>query len=299
MKVFSVLLAGGVSALFLSQGSSTLLQNHVKALQEAPGLTATLSVLPTGGAPATVKVSFAKPNLFKIESDESTIVSDGSTLFHYSKKDNSWTETPMSDAALLKEAASAKTWAWRAFFDKDFLKAVTGSKVGANRVVKGAQVTELVLTLDKGAGTLLIDPKLGIARGFLFKDSESDLLVTSTDIQLAKEALPASQFAFVAPAGAKKEEAPKPDEGASYVQVQAIMNRACMPCHNAQQRSGGHDFTNFAGVSNSVTPGNSANSELLRSVRGPMPRMPKFRPPLPARDVETITKWIDAGAKQQ
>jgi len=299
MKVFSILLVGGFSALYFSQSSSTLLQNHIKALQDAPGLTATLSVLPTGGAPATVKISFAKPNLVKIESDEGTIVSDGTTLYDYSKKDNSWTEIPVSEAAILKEAGSAKTWAWRAFFDKDFVKAVTSSKVGVNRVVKGVQVTELALTLDKGAGTLLIDPKLGIARGFLFKDADSDLLVTSTDIQLAKEPLPASQFAFSAPAGAKKVEAPKPEEAASFTQIQAIINRSCMPCHNAQQRSGGHEFTNYAGVANSVTPGNSANSELIRSVRGPMPRMPKFRPALPAKDVDTIAKWIDAGAKQQ
>jgi len=299
MKVFSVLLAGGVSALFFAQSGSSLLQTHTKALQNAPGLSATLNVQPIGGAPAAFKVSFAKPNLLKIEHDGGWTLSDGTTLFEYSKKDNSWTESPISDAELLKAAGLPEAWAWRAFFDKDAYKSVVSSKVGATRIVKGAQVTELALTLEKGTGTLLIDPKLGIARGFTFKNDEHDLLVTSTDIQLAKEPVAASSFAFTAPANAKKSEAPKPAEGATFAQVQAIMNRACMPCHSAAQRSGGHDFTNYAGIAAGVTPGNSAASDVVRSVGGPNPTMPKFRPKLPAKDVETIAKWVDAGAKRE
>lgn len=299
MKVFSLLLAGGVSALFFAQSGPSLLQNHVKALQDAPALTATLSVQPIGGAPATMKVALAKPNLLRIDHAEGWTLSDGTTLYEYSKKDNSWTESPVSDTAIAKAMGLPEGWAWRAFFDKDAFKGVAASKVGATRVVKGVQVTELSLTLEKGAGTLLIDPKLGFARGFMFKLEDSDLLVTSTDIQLGKESPAASAFAFQAPAGAKKSEAPKPAEGASYAQVQSIMNRACMPCHSAQRRSAGHDFTNWQGVSAAVVPGKPAESEMVRSISGPMPRMPQFRPALPARDVETISKWIEAGAKRE
>lgn len=299
MKVFSVLLAGGASALFFAQSGSSLLQNHVKALQEAPGLTATLNVQPIGGVPATVKITMAKPNLLKIEHDAGWTLSDGTTLYDYRRKDNSWTETPVTDAAILKAAGLPEGWAWRAFFDKDAYKTVASSKVGATRIVKGTSVTELALTLEKGTGTLLIDPKLGVARGFTFKNDEHDLLVTSTDLALSKDPISPANFAFSAPANATKSVAPKPEEGASFSQVQAIMNRACMPCHSAAQRSGGHDFTSYAGIAAGVTPGNSAESAVVRSVGGPNPTMPKFRPRLPAKDVEIISKWVDAGAKRE
>lgn len=298
MKVFSVLLAGGVSALFFAQSGSSLLQGHVKALQDAPGLTATLSVQPIGGSPKTFKIAYSKPNLLRIEHDDGWTLSDGTTLYTFSKKENSWSESPVSVESALSAAGLPEAWAWRAFFDKDALKSVLSSKVGATRVMKGAQVTEVSLNLEKDEATLFVDTKLGVARGFSYKNAEGILVVSSADIQLAKEPLPAARFAFAAPAGAKKAEAPKPSDAPTFAQVQAIMSRSCMPCHTNQRRSGGHEFTTYQGIANAVTPGDSASSELVRSISGPMPRMPQFRPPLPARDVETISKWIDAGAKR-
>ena len=297
MRITSTLfLLGGLAAMFLGQGGSSLLQGHVKALQDASTLTGTLTVQPIGGAPSTYKISYAKPNLIKIETADGWTLSDGKTIYSFVKKDNAWSESPANEEAIAKTAGLKEAWAWRAFFDKDAFKSVVSTKAGQSRVIKGTQVTELAINLENGAATLFIDPKLGFARGFTFKSEDSDLLVTSTDIAIGKEAPASDAFAFHAPDGAKKQEAPAAD-AVTFANVQSILNRNCMPCHGPQVRSGGHDLSSYQGVMGSVVAGSPEQSTMVRSVSGPRPSMPKMRPPLPSKDVETISKWVAAGAK--
>lgn len=297
MRITSTLfLLGGLAAMFLGQGGSSMLQGHVKALQDAATLTGTLTVQPIGGAPATYKISYAKPNLIKIETPDGWTLSDGKTIYSFVKKENTWSESPVSDEAIAKTAGLKEAWAWRAFFDKDAFKGVVSSKTGQTRVIKGTPVTELALVLESGTATLFVDPKLGFARGFTFKVEESDLLVTSTDIVLGKDAPTSEAFVFHAPDGAKKQEAPAAD-AATFASVQSILSRNCMPCHGAQVRSGGHDLSSHKGVMGAVVAGSPEQSSLVRSISGPRPSMPKMRAPLSAKDVETISKWVAAGAK--
>jgi outer membrane lipoprotein-sorting protein len=298
IKALSFLLVGGVGALWFGQGGSSVLQAHLKALQGAPSLTATLNAQVINGIATTYKISYSKPNLLKVETAEGWTLCDGKAIYSYIKKDNTWTESPATDDAIKQTAGLNQAWAWKAFFDKDALKTVTSSKTGATRVLKGAQTTELALTLENGTATFFIDPKLGIARGFTYKAGEVDLLVTSTDIQLGKEPLPAETFAFHAPEGAKKLEAPKVDDAASFAKVQTIMSRNCLPCHGSQQRSGGYELTTYQGIVQGVVAGSPGDSKLVQVVSGPNPTMPKMRPPLRPADVEVVSKWIQDGAKK-
>ncbi len=298
MKALSLLLLGGVSALFFAQSGPSLLESHLKALQDAPSLTATLNVQPIGGAPATWKLSYSKPNFFRLENENGFTVSDGKTIFRFTKKDNSWTETPFSEGALLKETGLAEAWGWRAFFDKDTAKSILAAKPGATRIVKGNQVTELTLTLENLAASLLIDSKLGVARGFTYKKDELDLIVNSGDIALGKEPLKPETFVFVAPEGAKKVEAAAANEsGPTGANVLALFNRTCMPCHSVGRRSGGHNLSSVAGITRGVVPGNPSTSPIFQAISGSPPRMPQMRPPLSAAEVEMVRKWIEDGAK--
>lgn len=283
--------------MFYAQSGSAALQNHVKGLQDAPALTATLTAQQIGGAPETFKIAFSKPNLLRIETPAGWTLSDGKTIYSYSKKDNAWTERPLDSESLKQSAGLNEVFAWRAFFDKDALKSVVTAKSGANRVIKGTPTTELALTFENGTATLFIDPKLGVARGFTYKAGETDLLVTSTDMQIGREPMPATAFAFIAPEGAKLQEAPKADE-ITFAQVQTIMNRNCLPCHGPQQRSGGYELTSYQGIMQGVSPGNPGESRVLAVVSGPNPTMPKMRPPLRQADVDAISKWIELGAKR-
>jgi outer membrane lipoprotein-sorting protein len=291
------MLVGGLGGLMLGQSGSSQIQSHVKALQGAPALTATLNVQPVGGAASQMKIAYSKPNLIKIETDAGWTLSDGATIYKFTKKDNAWTETPLSDVSMKQATSIQEAWAWRAFFDTDAMKGVVSSKIGANRMIKGAAVMEVAVNLENATATLFMDPKLGFARGFTFKSADTDLIITSTDIQLGKEPLPASNFAFSAPEGAKKQEAPAAD-AVTFSNVQSILSRNCMPCHSPGVRSGGHDLSSYSGVMGTVVSGSPEQSTLVRSISGPRPSMPKMRPPLQAAEVETISKWVAAGAKQ-
>lgn len=299
MKALTLLLLGGVSAFYFAQSGQSLLEGHMKALQDAGSLTATLNVQPIGGAPAEWRITLAKPNFFRIEKPDGWVLSDGQTVYAYSKKDNSWTETPASDAQTLKETGLAEMWGWRAFFDKDAGKPILAAKPGANRVVKGNAVTEVELTIEGATASLLIDKKLGFARGFAYKRGDADLIVNSADIALGKEPLDADKFAFHAPEGAKKAEAAKPEDGAHFDAVQALFNRTCMPCHSAARRSGGHNLSSYSGIVRGVVPGNPSASAIYIAISGNPPRMPQMRPPLSAAEVELVRKWIEAGAKEE
>src|ERR1019366_7237601 len=45
-----------------------------------------------------------------------------------------------------------------------------------------------------------------------------------------------------------------------------------------------------------ILAADSANSLLIKMIRGPMPKMPRMADPLTPADVEAITHWIDGGA---
>jgi hypothetical protein len=87
--------------------------------------------------------------------------------------------------------------------------------------------------------------------------------------------------------------------------VQPILQRACILCHNATLAQGGLSLASRAaalkgGLSGpSIAPGDAAGSLLVKRlslVPMGLPRMPMGMPPLPDTDVATLRAWIDAGA---
>src|SRR5262245_4156221 len=111
MRTLSLLLLGGVATMYVAQSGSGALQGHVKALQDAPSLTATLAVQPIGGAPETLKVSYSKPNLLKIESASGWTLCDGKAIYVYDKKENAWTEAAATDEAIKSTSGLKEAWA--------------------------------------------------------------------------------------------------------------------------------------------------------------------------------------------
>jgi mono/diheme cytochrome c family protein len=191
------------------------------------------------------------------------------------------------------------------------LKNLRNLQPGAKRVIKDVPVTEVTFGIGdtgKKTATLYIDQKLGIARGISLKNdadgTPSDLLVVATDIKLGTEPLPTSQFAFTAPAGAKKFEKPA-EAPATYASVADIFARNCNGCHGGGNPKGGLNTTSYqtlmAGSRSGpvITPGDPDNSIVLQYIKGiRQPRMPKNMAPLPDAEVQTITKWIAGGAKE-
>ena len=89
----------------------------------------------------------------------------------------------------------------------------------------------------------------------------------------------------------------------SYEQsVRPIFVERCQPCHNDRNASAGLSLASVTsalkgGVSGAaIRPGKPGDSPLLAAVSGDKPRMPKFGDPLTAGQIDTLRRWIAAGA---
>ena len=83
-------------------------------------------------------------------------------------------------------------------------------------------------------------------------------------------------------------------------EVAPILEANCLSCHDTAHHKG--DFileTRAAALSHksAIVPGDPGASELLESISGPEPEMPKKGKPLSATEVDVLRRWIAAGAQ--
>lgn len=88
--------------------------------------------------------------------------------------------------------------------------------------------------------------------------------------------------------------------------VKPILNKHCISCHGGVKKNGGFSVLFEAealGVTESghpaIIPGNARKSEFIQRLQhsDPEMRMPYQKPPLSAEEIETLTLWVDQGAK--
>ena len=286
---------------FIGQGAANgQLKSHVASLQGAKSLKAIIAVSILPGAPETHNLSYSKPNLFRIDSPTELIVCDGSTTTTLDKRSNTY----LVQQSAATPAASDALLAWSAFFDPKAYSEAKSVSLGVKRKIKGRAVTELIVGMPTQTLTLYVDDAGAFVRGASIKSTKGEkqieVLAIADDVSLGAEPLALSEFTFIAPVGAKVQEAPKIEEVA-YSKVQAIFDRSCVRCH------GGNDELSLASYSNLmagaagravVRPGDPKNSPLVQYIEGARsPRMPKGGQPLSATEIKLISDWISAGAK--
>ena len=85
--------------------------------------------------------------------------------------------------------------------------------------------------------------------------------------------------------------------------IAPIFESQCIGCHSAEAKMGGLDLSTFEALSkggkkgSSIAPGKSAESRLYLMVAGEAKPVMPMGGKLPAGDIDTIKRWIDAGAK--
>ncbi|MBI3665249.1 MAG: DUF1553 domain-containing protein, partial [Acidobacteria bacterium] len=93
------------------------------------------------------------------------------------------------------------------------------------------------------------------------------------------------------------------EEISFYNQVRPIFEQHCQICHNPQNAPSGLALTSYELVRKGgptgpvLIPGQPEESLIVQYTSGPNPRMPKAGPPLNADQVDTIRRWIAAGAR--
>lgn len=108
----------------------------------------------------------------------------------------------------------------------------------------------------------------------------------------------AAALAALSALAAAAQEAPSFSED-----VRPIFQRSCQGCHQPASKMSGLDLTTYAGLmaggskGASVVPGEPDGGLLIGYVTGERePRMPLSQDPLPDEQIETLKRWIAAGA---
>ena len=86
-------------------------------------------------------------------------------------------------------------------------------------------------------------------------------------------------------------------------QIEPLLTRSCLPCHNAKVKQGGLDLSTREALLRGsehgpvVVPGNPNDSQMYKVVAHIVePAMPFKGKKLPDEDVARISSWIKAGA---
>jgi mono/diheme cytochrome c family protein len=121
---------------------------------------------------------------------------------------------------------------------------------------------------------------------------------TDTSANGTAPATPAATTGATAPAGA-----------AGFAAVQPILTANCLGCHGGRGKKGGWSAKTYADVMATaddgavVVAGDPDKSLLVQVLKGPVttpkvPQMPFGKPALSAADIQTISDWVKAGAKE-
>lgn len=97
---------------------------------------------------------------------------------------------------------------------------------------------------------------------------------------------------------------PIPEEGVFSSDVRPILAARCSACHGSEVQQNGLRLDSLAAIlkgsanGSVVVAGDSEKSPLVRRILGlDRPQMPYGSPPLSAKEIEVIRKWIDEGAR--
>lgn len=278
-----------------------LLDRHVKGLQAAQSVEATLSVTQVGGATEEHKLAFSRPNHFRYDSPQVLLLSDGTRIVRYDKGKKVYSETAATDDEIKRMLTSAEAiWAWSAFFDASFGNGF-GVKKGSPRKVRNVGVTDLVVARkDQPAATLFVEDETGLVRGLTWVAElggvRAETIVFAKELVLGDKPLAESVFAWTAPADAKSV-AEAAAAGLRFADIKPILDQHCVSCHTGPEAKDGILFTSYQGLmaAKIVSPGKPDSSKLVRVVRsGKMPPAG----PLPKADVDKLAQWVADGANE-
>ena len=293
---FALLLAAVPFVIAAGVSADSLLDRHVTKLQEAGSVSVKFKVIVVNSDAIDEELTLSKGNKIKWDSPDKLVISDGKTGTVYNKKTKTYVTEPFSKAWVQKSLGADEVWAWTAFLNEDFNKQIVTTTKGSQRTIQGVALTDVAVTRAKKAPITVMLDSAGVALNARFEQKDGTAVVVQTSkYSIAPKPAEDAAFAFVAPADAK--EAPVEAEKALvYADVSDIVNKNCMPCHDANNAKGGYDLSTYDSImaSKLVVAGNADSSGLVKIIkRGKMPPRKK----MPSEETDKLAKWINDGAK--
>lgn len=199
----------GMALVAVAGLKGTALDTFAAKLHEAEGVEVSYKMTVVGGATQDYKLSLAKPNKARIETANTVVYADGTTVTTFDKKKNTFYKKAQNDGTLRGLFNDEGLSVWLPFFDVDALDGMASVKDAGTRKRGGK---------DYKVVDVMADPK-GDTKMTLYIDSademvkQGEIVVTaagrSTNTILnassVKLAAPgADTFAFKAPANSKE-----------------------------------------------------------------------------------------------
>jgi len=209
MKRTSLYLTGALAACaamaFALQNGPSMISQHAKAIAGADGLSTRVISVSVGGGRAQTSVDLAKPNLFRIDSPTTLMVSDGANIFTYFKGQNVYTKEAVTNDNVVKALDGDGYLALRPFFAPNSLAGLTSIKTGSEVNRKGTILTPVSGNVGGKRLTLYVAAD-GIARQAELSstgDAKAESTIFDyTDLKIGRP--DASKFVFKAPDGSKQ-----------------------------------------------------------------------------------------------
>lgn len=232
--MINVVTAGLVAALLAPQANqgTAMLAKHIATLQEAKSLTATFTVQQLPAAAKEYSIAFDRSGAAKLTTPDGFMITDGKTVWDYTKASNEYVERPGGIKELLDTLKSKEFVVWAGFYFPELYKGVSAT-AEAKTNLRGTVVTPLSLKIDdRGVQTarFFFDEKLGLARGANFKTAKNndsvEILVIAKEVTVGATPLDAALFEFVAPEGAKKVQVSAADMAKWYTNLDEALGVA-------------------------------------------------------------------------
>jgi thioredoxin-related protein len=200
----------GSSLAFGQSTGQIQYDKSIKALSEAKALSVTYTVQMIGGAPSSVSIDLAKPNLARIETSKQIIVSDGKTTTTYDKTANTFYKTPTTAASIVKLMSSNDLSIWAPFFDSKAIKQPSNIRALGAVKRKGMTLQAFEFTL-MGKAPAVVTYYVGVddniirqAQVVVNKDKSKETTIIDTKALKVLSSANSSLFVFHAPTGSRE-----------------------------------------------------------------------------------------------
>ncbi len=230
-RTVGLLALGGLAVVAMAQiNGGTVLANFAKAINAADSVSSNYTVTMIGSSPEDYKVVLKKPNLARIETPQYLVVADGKNLVRYEKGSKTWYKQPQTEKELNSLFANDELGLFAGFFANDAYKAASVKLLGEkNR--KGQAYTAVQANVDaagKKTITYFVSPD-GLAKAAQFDLNDPQGKVTfilDTKTMDVNTEVPATAFAFTAPADATEVSLASLGAGKWYTDINEAMKVA-------------------------------------------------------------------------
>jgi outer membrane lipoprotein-sorting protein len=156
----AILLSTAVTAH--GQAGRYALSNYLAGLNQAKSLSVDYTVQPIGSPQELYSVQFQKPNKFRLETPEETIVGDGQTLVRFDKSTQQFARRSQQPTDLGRFLSPSPLRMWVAFFDPKFVQVGAYRDLG-RRERSNTEFQVVETASGQGKLTYFLDVKTGRA----------------------------------------------------------------------------------------------------------------------------------------